>query len=279
MMAEEIDLISCGTNMIFRSKNRLNHILDNSRTRLTGIITDLASQSENNYQYDAKGRLIRDASEGNMSLQWNSKDKLRQMVNESGANNMFYDVMGRRTIKEIRSREGQIECDFTVRDFAGNVFAEYSVDTRGVKLKSIPIYSGIRIGSIEMDTLIGTACQNRWGQFRGKKLFELKNQIGDINVLLSDRKIPDEADYTPDIKKATEYYPFGMIMPGRDSANHNYRYGFQGMQQDDNFKGNGNSISTEFRQYDTRVARWLSVDPMEEKYQDGQILWHLTITY
>jgi RHS repeat-associated protein len=249
-----------------RNKNRLLSIEDDASQSLPEPMKDLFTQTPNNYQYDAKGRIIRDASEGNMSLQWNSTDKLKRMVNESGTNNMFYDVMGRRTIKEIRSRNEQTEREYIVRDFAGNIFAEYSVDTRGVILKSIPIYSGLRIGSIEMDTLIGIEFQNRWGQYRGKKVYELKNQIGDINVLLTDRKIPDAAVYTSDIKKATEYYPFGMIMPGRDSSFSDYRYGFQGMEQDDNFKGKGNSITTEFRQYDPRVARWLSVDPKEEKY-------------
>jgi len=249
-----------------RKKNRLLFIEDDARQRLPEPMKDLTNQSPNNYQYDAKGRLIRDASEGNMSLQWDATDKLRQMVNEAGTNNMFYDAMGRRTIKKIRPQDGHIESEFTVRDFAGNIFAEYSVNTRGVILKSIPIYSDSRIASIDMDTSVGATFQNRWCQYRGKKLYELKNQIGDINVLVTDRKIPDAADYKVDIKKATEYYPFGMIMPGRDSARYTYRYGFQGMEQDDNFKGKGNSISTEFRQYDPRVARWLSVDPMLDKY-------------
>jgi RHS repeat-associated protein len=41
-----------------------------------------------------------------------------------------------------------------------------------------------------------------------------------------------------------------------------YRYGFNGMEKDDEFKGEGNSYTTEFRQYDARVGRWLSLDPV-----------------
>src|SRR5690554_7648851 len=41
-----------------------------------------------------------------------------------------------------------------------------------------------------------------------------------------------------------------------------YRYGFNGMEKDDNIKGEGNSYTTEFRQYDPRVGRWLSIDPL-----------------
>ena len=40
-----------------------------------------------------------------------------------------------------------------------------------------------------------------------------------------------------------------------------YWYGFNGFEKDDEIKGDGNSYTTEFRQYDPRVARWLSLDP------------------
>src|SRR5690606_30860513 len=41
-----------------------------------------------------------------------------------------------------------------------------------------------------------------------------------------------------------------------------YRYGFNGMEKDDEVKGAGNSYTTEFRQYDPRLGRWLSIDPL-----------------
>jgi len=45
-----------------------------------------------------------------------------------------------------------------------------------------------------------------------------------------------------------------------------YRYGFNGMEKDDEIKGEGNSYTTEFRQYDPRIGRWLSLDPKMKKY-------------
>lgn len=41
-----------------------------------------------------------------------------------------------------------------------------------------------------------------------------------------------------------------------------YRYSFNGMEADDEIKGTENSYTTEFRQYDPRVGRWLSLDPI-----------------
>lgn len=39
------------------------------------------------------------------------------------------------------------------------------------------------------------------------------------------------------------------------------RYAFNGMEKDDEVKGSGNSYTTEFRQLDVRLGRWLSIDP------------------
>lgn len=47
-----------------------------------------------------------------------------------------------------------------------------------------------------------------------------------------------------------------------------YRYGFQGQESDDEMKGEGNSYTTEFRQYDPRLGRWLSLDPLAGKYPE-----------
>jgi RHS repeat-associated protein len=59
-----------------------------------------------------------------------------------------------------------------------------------------------------------------------------------------------------------DYYPFGVEMPGRKWQSDSYRYAYNGMEKDNEVKGNGNSYTTEFRQYDPRLGRWLSLDPL-----------------
>ena len=51
-------------------------------------------------------------------------------------------------------------------------------------------------------------------------------------------------------------------MPGRFSTSGDYRYGYNGMEMDNETSGNGNSYTTEFRQYDPRLMRWKSLDPL-----------------
>jgi RHS repeat-associated protein len=68
------------------------------------------------------------------------------------------------------------------------------------------------------------------------------------------------------VVSATDYYPFGMGMPGRAFSSSNYRYGFNGQEKDDEIKGSGNSYDFLFRIYDPRLGRFLSTDPLEKEY-------------
>jgi RHS repeat-associated protein len=45
-----------------------------------------------------------------------------------------------------------------------------------------------------------------------------------------------------------------------------YRFGFNGMEKDNEMKGVGNSLDFGARMYDSRVGRWLSLDPLATKY-------------
>lgn len=64
-----------------------------------------------------------------------------------------------------------------------------------------------------------------------------------------------------------DYYAFGSLMPGRQfSSGTGYRYGFIGAEKDDKIKGSGNNYSIEARMYDSRLNRWLSIDPDFRNY-------------
>lgn len=48
-----------------------------------------------------------------------------------------------------------------------------------------------------------------------------------------------------------------------------HRFGFNGKENDNEVKGTGNSVDFGARIYDSRLGRWLSVDPYGEKYPDN----------
>jgi RHS repeat-associated protein len=57
-----------------------------------------------------------------------------------------------------------------------------------------------------------------------------------------------------------------MLVPNRHKAGDDYRYGFNGMEKDDEVKGEGNSYDYGARLFDPRIARWFSTDALESKY-------------
>lgn len=60
----------------------------------------------------------------------------------------------------------------------------------------------------------------------------------------------------------SDYYPFGMVMPGRNSESSGYKHGFNGKEKDNELKGFGNSYDFGARMYNPRIGRWSSIDPM-----------------
>jgi RHS repeat-associated protein len=59
-----------------------------------------------------------------------------------------------------------------------------------------------------------------------------------------------------------------MLMPGRTYNAGTYRYAFNGMEQDQEVKGRGNSLDFGARMYDPRVGRFFSLDPKDHDYPD-----------
>jgi RHS repeat-associated protein len=110
---------------------------------------------------------------------------------------------------------------------------------------------------------------------RGKKLFELTNHLGNVLATVSDKKfgtpvtgIPSQISYyTADVKSAQDYYPFGMEMPGRTyTTSSDYNYGFNDKEKSDEINGSGINYVYGDRIFDTRMGRFLSIDPLQKQY-------------
>lgn len=72
--------------------------------------------------------------------------------------------------------------------------------------------------------------------------------------------------FEPDVATANDYYPFGMAMPGRKytAPSSTYRYGFNGKEKAEEISSGDYDYGA--RIYDGRLGRWLSVDPLQQKY-------------
>lgn len=105
----------------------------------------------------------------------------------------------------------------------------------------------------------------------GQKIYELSNHLGNVLVTVSDKKIYVEDagsvdHFLPEIMSISDYYPFGSPIFSRAFACGEYRFGFNGMERDDEVKGVGNSLDFGARIYDSRLGRWLALDPLFKIY-------------
>jgi RHS repeat-associated protein len=107
----------------------------------------------------------------------------------------------------------------------------------------------------------------------GKQVFELSNHLGNILATITDKKLQvslnttSTAYFEADVQTVQDYYAFGMQMPGRKLSG-GYRYGFNGKENDNEVKGEGNQQDYGMRIYDGRIGKFLSVDPLTKAYPE-----------
>ena len=153
------------------------------------------------------------------------------------------------------------------------------------ELSERSMYGSSRVGMENPNQLLGFRTLNQSvsqtafyssQNYTGDKNYELSNHLGNVLEVVTDRKLPIQLGttattdyYTCDVIAYSDYFPYGMVMPGRNgqAQSADYRYGFNGMEADDEIKDNkGTSYDFGARLSDPRVGRWLSIDP---KYHAG----------
>lgn len=282
------------------SSNQLRTISDGVTS--SGYTGDLTTEDPYNYKYNKIGNSTNDWTNGVSWISWNVYGKITSLFkHDTGPEDVtnlgfLYDPNGNRIEKDVWYNNSTVQRSkkyWYVRDAQGNVMAVYMMTDLIDRPSGYPplylvqqyLYGSSRLGVIERHqdvdslkaypvsaSLIGNTYL--YQHQRGNKLFELTNHLGNVLVTISDKKqgVDNNSDgvvdyYTADVASANDYYPFGMMMPGRSySATSGYRYGFNGKENDNEVKGEGNEQDYGLRIYDPRVGRFLSVDPLQKQF-------------
>ncbi len=287
--------------------NRLSSV-DDAVTATDAYKVDIDDQAAFNYTYDRIGNLISDTKEHISHIEWNVYGKINSITKDNGSViEYLYDVSGNRISKTVTPATGSgdvVKTTIYARDASGNVMAVYERVGNDVRKTETHLYGSSRIG---MATEFSEAGEDKTVQSgtgfaklsiftRHEKLFELSNHLGNVLVTVSDVRIPYCPDpnttvicgqdgmgqpqachcsespyshfYKAEVVSANDYYPFGMGMVGRSYSSGTYRYGFNGQENDNEVKGEGNQQDYGMRIYDPRLGRFLSVDPITKKYPE-----------
>ncbi len=255
-------------NLLYHYKNGTNQLSYIDDIYGQPFVTDLADQSAGNYSYNQIGELTKDVANGITRIRWNTVGKPDSIVKSDGSKIAFlYDANGNKIKQTDISSTGTTTNTYYVCDATGNINGIYS-DTL---LSELPIYAASRIGEVmpalqKGDVLDGV--DSIYERSLGKKYYELKDHLNNVRVLVTDVKASTIAattykpgNYSTTLSAITDFYPYGMQMPGRSYNSSNYRFGYNGMEKNADVAADGNEYSTLFRQYDPRVGRWFSNDP------------------
>jgi len=184
--------------------------------------------------------------------------------------NYRYDGSGNRVMKLIEKRMKH-EITFTtthyIRDATGNIMATYT----NRQVQELHIYGSTRLGAYNIPYEPHPTDPNKQIQkddfhklILGRRNYELSNHLGNVLAVISDKKVLNGSTFEADVVATNDYYPFGMTIASRTFQSEEYRFGFNGKENDKDF-GTG-YVDFGARVYDSETGRWFATDPLCSKY-------------
>ena len=123
-----------------------------------------------------------------------------------------------------------------------------------------PVYGSARLGLYKGGSIEGH-------RMLGRKQYELSNHLGNVLAVITDNVGMNAGEAWATVVSTSDYYPFGMQMEGRTFQSESYRYGFNGMEKDQNGEWGSNNYNYGFRIFNPGIGRFLSVDPLKSKFR------------
>src|SRR3989339_124944 len=242
------EVIDAFTYTYYSGLNQLEYIIDNSVYTLEGT-TDLKAQGHTNYLYNHIGQMTANKQDGHY-FTYDVYGKTKTIYNNisfaAGTELATYEYDDR----GFRVKKTDYNTNTTtwyVRDVSGNMITTYTREnTAALQRTEVPVYGSGRLG---MATCNATGAITAY-------TYELTDHLGNVRATVG----KNASDGTTQLLTATDYFPFGMELPGRTYRSTNaYRFGYQGQFAEKDQETGYNQF--EARLYDARIGRWLTKDP------------------
>ncbi|MFA5670468.1 MAG: RHS repeat-associated core domain-containing protein, partial [Balneolaceae bacterium] len=192
--------------------------------------------------YDASGNMTKNELQGFSWVDYDWRNLPSQMIAGSKTLTYAYDASGHRVKKSV---SGGGNTTFYVRGANGEVITWF--DTNYNYNFPITTPSGEMVGVVE----------RRLSQGITERRYYLKDHLGSIRTTVNQNGAIDGYD---------DYYPFGLVMPGRssNSGNPNDDVKFTGYELDD--EAGLNLYHANARFYDPVVPRFGQIDPLSDQF-------------
>ncbi len=140
------------------------------------------------------------------------------------------------------------------------------------KLNNFISYNGVYLVGSYVSTTTPTLSATAMKHTMNTKVYELSNHLGNVLVTVSDARQTlytgtTVTGFAAIVKSANDYSAFGAPMVGRQYQSANYRYGFNGKENDPEANSTGSGTQDYgMRIYNPSLGRFLSLDPLQAIY-------------
>jgi len=283
------------------AKDLLSYHYSEGKLNQLNNVRDMAGDGEDqitgNYTYNKIGQMTGNAQASHY-FTYDVYGKTNNIYSNEGHTNLVaeykYDDRGFR-VKKNDKKNGVTT--WYIRDISGNILSVYG-ETGSTDLicSELPLYGSGRLGVAycSADNEISKYAyeiSDHLGNVRAvmskerSSLIEaltFENKLVNINTIAEATKrivmkpgfstngknfsavivAANQEEAEPELISATDYYPGGMVMPGRNYTLENYRFGYQGQFAEKDEETGYSQF--ELRLYDARIGRWMCPDPYSQ---------------
>lgn len=191
--------------------------------------TNIVKLTNSNYEYDKTGQLKKDLKEGIQLIVWTPYGKIDSIAMSAPKSDLkfHYDATGNRVAKleypkpTAEHPTPAVVATYYFRDAQGNILDVVQPKVDGeqyTESHEYSLYGSSRLGTmtIQKNLSSGTGTVPKQRKL-GQRQYELSNHLGNVMTTLTDQKYysASTSQYEPAVTSVTDYYPFGMPMPGR----------------------------------------------------------------
>jgi RHS repeat-associated protein len=224
---------------VVKTSNRLNYVSD-THGSVYGI--DIGNQSSSNYTYNAIGEATNSVLDDEDYTYYTTGLAKEIKQNSTGYLKLKfeYNALGHRLKKIIYDGLGSAETEvFYVNDANGNLLTTYERDVSTTAI-------------VQDYSIAGANLLGMYDPSTSEARYFMYDHLGNVRATFR--------EYTSAIEvlSVNEFYPFGLVMPGRNAVNtiDKLNLGYQGKELDQTGFHHFGS-----RQWDARLARWITTDP------------------
>ncbi|MBQ20898.1 MAG: hypothetical protein CMD31_09100 [Flavobacteriales bacterium] len=244
-------------NDVVKINNRLTYVTD--AVGSSGYTTDIENQSAANYTYNAIGEAI--ASVGDDETYTYYQNGLPKEIKATSTGYLKlkfeYNVLGQRLKKTIYDGSGNADKEiFYVTDIGGNLISTYERDvTTSNIIQDYSITGTKLIGMYDPDT--------------EESRYFIYDHLGNVRATFRENMGAIE------LLSVSDFYPFGMVMPGRNAIStlDKLNLSYQGKELDQTGFHHFGS-----RQWDARLGRWITTDPANQFYSPYLGMGNIPVT-